>query len=103
MLEQVICEHLQSNEALAAKLAIYDGKPAVFDYKEPVADDQKWQGEARYGRIVFSLQIRDDPTRTKCGSLAVDVLSESNTQSYKDMEPIVRDLLDGYFLSPMTK
>ncbi len=53
MLEQVICEHLQSNEALAAKLAIYDGKPAVFDYKEPVADDQKWQGEARYGRIVF--------------------------------------------------
>ena len=97
MLEQVICEHLQSNEALAAKLAIYDGKPAVFDYKEPVADDQKWQGEARYGRIVFSLQIRDDPTRTKCGSLAVDVLSESNTQSYKDMEPIVRDLLDGYF------
>lgn len=97
MLEQVICEHLQSNEALAAKLAIYDGKPAVFDYREPAADDPGWQDGARYGRIVFSLQIRDDPTRSRCGNLAVDVLSESNTQLYKDMEPIVRNNLDGYF------
>ena len=97
MLEQVICGHLQSSEALAAKLASYDGRPAVFDYKEPAADDPKWQGEARYGRIVFSLQIRDDPRRNRCGGLEVDVLSEKDTQSYKDMEPIVRNCLDGYF------
>lgn len=97
MLEQVISEHLQSSEVLAAKLAVYDGKPAVFHYKEPADDDPEWQGEARYGRIVFSLQIRDDPSRRKCGSLAVDVLSETDTQRYKDMEPIVRNCLDGYF------
>lgn len=97
MLEQVICEHLQSSEALAHMLASYDGKPAVFNYKEPAADDQKWQGEARYGRIVISLQIRDDPSRMRSGSLAVDILSKSDTQLYKDMEPIVRDNLDGYF------
>ncbi len=89
MLEQVICEHLQSNEALLLpNLPFTTESQRSLIIKEPVADDQKWQGEARYGRIVFSLQIRDDPTRTKCGSLAVDVLSESNTQSYKDMEPI---------------
>lgn len=99
MLEQIICEHLQGSGQLAALLASYDGKPAVFDYKVPAEDDVKWQGEARYGRVVFTMQTRDDPGRTKNGSLSVGLLSEKDTQRYKDMEPIVRNRLDGYFFT----
>lgn len=97
MLEQVICEHLQSSKALTALLAAYDGKPAVFHDKVPPVEDPLWQGENRYGQIVLSLQIKDDPGRMRNGGLVADVLGEKDTQLHKDMIPIVRNSLDGYF------
>lgn len=113
MIEKALFKHLQSQMDLEPFLATYNGKMAIFNQEAPADTDPGWGRDqdyeydedeeieevSQYGRIVFALDLSDDPERTFSGTLAVDVMCEDGIQYPEDLEPIVRQMIDGYFFS----
>lgn len=99
MIEQALYEHLKAQTALAEHLAFYDEAPAVFNQEAPADNDPKWDEGSQYGRIVFAEDLQGDPERVMGGTLAVDILCQKDTQFPEEIEPIVREVIDGYFFS----
>lgn len=99
MIEQALYEHLTAQEGLAQYLTTYAGKPAVFNQEAPADNDALWQDAPQYGRIVFAVDIKGDPERTMGGTLAVDIQCKENEQFPEVLEPIVRELIHGWFFS----
>lgn len=54
VIEDLICNRLSEFAGLSEKLAVYDGKPAVFSKIAPEDTDEKWQGDS-YPRILVEL------------------------------------------------
>lgn len=102
MIEQALRAHLQEQETLTAHLATYANKPAVFNQEAPSDKDSLWATGPQYGRIVFSEDIQGDPERTMGGMLAVDIQCKDGEQFPEEIEPIIRQLIHGYFFSSGT-
>lgn len=98
MIAQSIYQHLVKQAALEPFLATYNGKLAIFNQEAPDDQDRGWDG-SQYGRIMFSIDMQDDPERNVSGVMAVDVICRNGKQVPEDIEPVVRDLIDGYFFS----
>lgn len=104
MIEKALIKHLQSQtDLLGPYMATYSGKMAIFNQEAPADTDELWESfgenKTQYGRIVFALDMNDDPERKYSGTLAVDVQCENGNQIPEELEPIVRSLIDGYFFS----
>ena len=99
MIEQALYKHLLEQASLSPYLAAYDGKPAIFNQEAPADMDPGWGPGSQYGRIVFVEDIQGDPERTMGGILAVDIMCEEDKQFPEEIEPIVRQLIHGYFFS----
>lgn len=99
MIEQSLREHLIEQKALWPFLATYAEQSAVFNQEAPPDTDPEWGDGPQYGRIVFAVDLQGDPERTMGGLLAVDILCEKDRQIPEEIEPIVRDLIHGYFFS----
>lgn len=99
MIEQAIFEHLIAQDALTAYLAAHDGLPAIFNQEAPPDTDPLWGTGSQYGRVVFSVDLQGDPERLTGGTLAVDILCEKKRQAPEEIEPIIRELIHGYFFS----
>lgn len=102
MIEQALYEHLIAQENLAQYLTTYAGKPAVFNQEAPADRDELWRDGPQYGRIVFAVDIKGDPERTMGGTLVVDIQCKENEQFPEVIEPIVRELIHGWFFSSGT-
>lgn len=98
MIEALLYEHLKKNNDVLSGLASYNGELAVFNQESPDDMDEGWEG-TQYGRIVYAVDLTDDPERQISGTLAVDVYCENGKQFPEDFEPIVRGLIDGYFFT----
>ena len=99
MIEQALYEHLIAQADLAQYLTTYAGKPAVFNQEAPADNDPLWNDGPQYGRIVFAVDIKGDPERTMGGTLVVDIQCKENEQFPEVLEPIVRELIHGWFFS----
>lgn len=99
MIEKALHDHLTAQVELAEYLATYDGKPAIFNQEAPADTDHKWGRGSQYGRIVFVEDIQGDPERTLGGMLIVDIMCKENEQFPEDIEPILRQMIHGYFFS----
>lgn len=100
MIEQALYEHLKAQTALADCLATYNNAPAVFSQEAPADTDPFWGEGPQYGRIVFAEDLRGDPERTMGGTLVVDIMCQKAGKVFpEDIEPIVRELIDGYFFA----
>lgn len=99
MIEQALYEHLVSQASLLPYLAAYNDRPAIFNQEAPADTDYLWSCGAQYGRIVFAVDIQGDPERTLGGILTVDIMCKENEQFPEEIEPIVRQLIHGYFFS----
>lgn len=99
MLDKAIYEHLSGNPELAPMLTRYAEKPAVFSQDAPADTDPKWAGGEQYGRIIFALDVQGDPARAMGGNLAVYVQCVAEQQEPEALEPVVRQLIDGYFFT----
>lgn len=105
MIEQALYKHLLEQASLAPFLARYNDKPAIFSQEAPPDTDELWDPGTQYGRIVFMEDIQGDPERTMGGTLAVDIMcsKEPNEDDEvffpEDIEPIVRQLIHGWFFS----
>ena len=102
MIEQALNEHLRTNTGLAAFFATYNGEPAIFNQEAPADKDPLWGEGSQYGRIVFYVDIQGDPERTMGGTLSVDIMCKEDQQFPEEVEPVVRDLIHGYFFSSGT-
>lgn len=100
MIEQALYEHLQKQEdILSPYLARHNGRMAIFNQEAPADTDNGWDSESQYGRLVFAMDLKEDPQRQYSATLAVDVCCENGRQAPEELEPIVRELIDGYFFS----
>lgn len=102
MIEQALFEHLQEQDDLLPFLATYGGKKAIFNQEAPADVDPGWAAGPQYGRIVFYVNLQGDPARTMGGTLTVDILCKEDEQFPEDIEPILRNLIHGYFFSRET-
>lgn len=102
MIEEALYEHLRWQDCLRDYLATYGDGLAVFSQEAPDDTDECWGEGPQYGRIVFAVDLQGDPERTMGGMLAVDIMckaDEDNEQYPEDIEPIIRQLIHGYFFS----
>lgn len=100
MIEEALYKHLQSQtDLLSPYLATYSDKMAIFNQEAPPDTDDEWGEESQYGRIVYALDLTEDPERKYSGTLAVDVQCEDGKQYPEVIEPIIRTLIDGYFFA----
>ena len=98
MIEAALYKHLQSHiDILGPHLAKYAGTMAIFNQEAPDDTDPGWESESQYGRIVYALDLTEDPARKYSGTLAVDVSCEDGQQVPEELEPLVRLLIDGFF------
>lgn len=103
MIEQALREHLQEQEDLLLPyLAEYAEQMAIFNQEAPADVDSAWGDGPQYGRIVFAVDLQGDPERTMGGMLTVDILCKEGEQFPEEIEPIIRDLIHGYFFSSGT-
>ena len=100
MIEQQIREHMLTEKALQPYLATYAGQMAIFNQEAPADTDPNWETKNQYGRVVFTMRMEDDPERNYSGTLAIDIICPKE-QGYipEETEPIIRNLIDGYFFS----
>lgn len=100
MIEVQLRQHLLQQEALSPFLATYAGDMAIFNQEAPADNDSGWGDGSQYGRIVFYIDMQDDPQRNISGTMGVDIYCESGTEQVPEaIEPILRSLIDGYFFS----
>ena len=99
MIEAQVREHLICQKELEPFLATYADQMAIFNQEAPADTDAGWGSTSQYGRVVFNVEMQDDPERKVSGTMVVDVYCEDGVQIPEEIEPIIRELIDGYFFS----
>ena len=100
MIEEVLYKHLQEKETeLGSYMARWNSKMAIFNQEAPKDTDKGWGEGSQYGRIVFAIDTNDDPERKISGKLLVDIMCEKEQTPPEYIEPIVKELIDGYFFT----
>ncbi len=98
MIEENLIEHLRASEELTRHMAKYADIPAIFSQEAPADTDGAWDNQ--YPRVVFAIDTQGDVERGVAGTLLMDVMTEKEGElAPEDIEPIVRNLIDGYFFS----
>ena len=98
MLETLILKHLQAQEDIKPYLARYAGLPAIFHQEAQTDTDPRWSAE-QYGRIIFYLNMRDDPAREISGTLTVDLIGKADGYPIEKVERLIKTVIDGYFFT----
>ncbi len=99
MLDKAIYEHLSGSPELLPLLTRYAEKPAVFSQEAPADTDPRWDDREQYVRIIFALDVQGDPARAMGGNLVIYIQCVSEKQEPESLEPVVRQLVDGYFFT----
>lgn len=97
--EMLIRKRLTTNEGIAARLARFDGEPAVFLQESPDDKAGGWE-VAQYPRITFVIDTFSHAERDIMGTLAVDVVCAETGTPPEEVEPFVRQALTGVFFTP---
>ena len=99
MIEKALYEHLQNQASLVDHLTRYGDRMAIFNHEVPADNDPYWAPGSQYGRIVFVVDPQGDPERGVSGTLVVDILCNKGEQFPEEIEPIIREAIDGYFFA----
>lgn len=100
MIEAVLYKHLhEKGTELSSYLARWNDKMAIFNQEAPKDTDKGWGEGSQYGRIIFAIDTNDDPERKVSGKLLVDISCEKSQTPPEYLEPIVKELIDGYFFT----
>lgn len=99
MIEQALYEHLTAEADLTACLTTYAENPAIFNQEAPADNDVLWGDGPQYARIVYAVDLQGNPERIMGGTLAVDISCKEGQQPPEEIEPILRQLIHGWFFS----
>lgn len=97
MIEIPLGDYLCNNEQLSELLSSYGGQPAIFHQIAPKDDDETWDSENHYARIVFDIDKTADDERKAAGTLYMDVMSSDKSTEPEDIEAVLKGLIDGFF------
>lgn len=98
MIEEVLYKYLTGSKELGAMLTQYAKAPAIFKDDVPPDTDKSWASGPQYPRIVYTLNMRDDPQRKVSGTLMVDIMCYGNIQP-GTIEAVLRPMIDGHFFT----
>lgn len=98
MIEEVIYKYLSESNELGGMLARYRNSPAIFRDEAAKDTDTSWGDGPQYPRIVYTLNMQDDPQRKVSGTLTVDIMCYGNIQP-ETIEAVLRPMIDGHFFT----
>ncbi len=97
-LEELLCQALAGDPAVAGNLAKYNLAPAIFEKQAPSDSSPGWGGKNQYPRIQYAVMYQDDPERKVSGMATFDILTLLEGQEGpEDIETGVKGVLDGSF------
>ena len=99
-LEELIYQRMIGSEALASRLTKYSGVPAVFHQRAPDDTAQGWKNGRQCPRLGYAVDWRTNPERKNSGTLAVNIFCDKQDALPEELEPLVREVLCGVFLTP---
>lgn len=103
VIEDLICNRLSEFAGLSEKLAVYDGKPAVFSRIVPEDTDEKWQGDS-YPRILVELSQNEGMERQFEEGLKLQVICLKNQMANpKDFDEVIIQAADCCFFTKQEK
>lgn len=85
---------------MAIRLAVYAGVPGVFFQNAPDDTSEGWNSISQYPRIVLTMDMFANAERNTMGALAVDIICTDVGQPPEEIEPYVRQALEGVFFTP---
>ncbi len=77
MLDGLLKKQIRADPELAAMLALYNNKPAVFYQKAPTDSDRDWNCSNKYPRIDYNIDMKHNPERNTAGTLTLNVWCNS--------------------------
>ena len=96
----LIRQKLLTNNQIAIRLAVYGEKPAIFFQSVPDDNAELWTSIAQYPRIVLSMDMFSNAERNTMGVLSVDIICTEAGLPPEEIEPYVRQALEGVFFTP---
>lgn len=101
LLEELIYKRFVSSETLTRKLAIFKGVPAVFSPEPPSDEQEGWNENRQYPKIIYNFDLQANEERHSAGTLSVSLLCQNTTEVMPEaLEPLVRDCLRDVILKP---
>ncbi|MEG2621922.1 MAG: hypothetical protein RSC06_03390 [Clostridia bacterium] len=96
-LYSMLYQRLIGSTALAALLATYNGRAAVFYQRAAPSDDLKW-GDCQYPRIDYNVDMQENPARNTSGVLTINIWCDTQHGAEpEDIDYRLRDLLHAVF------
>lgn len=96
----LIRRRLLESSQVAIRLAVYGGQPAIFFQAAPDDKAKGWTSVAQYPRIVLTMDEFESAGRNTMGVLTVDVLCTEAGILPEEIEPFVREALEGVLFTP---
>lgn len=79
------------------EMAVYDGQKAIFEQQAPEDTDSLWEG-IQYGRVIYSLQMKEDAERKVSGLLRV-MTAYTGAGLLQEAENILKSSFEQTFFS----
>ena len=100
-LEELIYKRFTDCEELTKHLAVFAGMPAVFSPEPPDDNQDGWEGNTQYPKIIYNFDLQTNEERHSAGSLSVSLLCQNTADiAPESIEPIVRGCLRDVILTP---
>ncbi len=98
--EDLLYRRMTENETLKTTLAKYRKAPAVFYQTAPDDTAKGWNQGKQYPRIDYVVDYISNPERKTSGILTLNIMSTEDGTPPEELDPIVRQLLCGIFITP---
>lgn len=98
-MKKIISKYLHSLKIVG--LATYSGSSAIFLDQAPDDSDSGWEGN-QYGRIIYGLNLKDDPERKVSGTMQIALAYLFTSDGYNNLleaKKVLKKAFEGVFLS----
>lgn len=100
-LEELIYKRFVDSNELTKKLAVFNKMPAVFSPEPPDDNQQGWNNNIQYPKIIYNFDLQANEERHSAGILSVSLLCQNVAEVMPEtIESLVRDCLRDVILQP---
>lgn len=98
-LEELIYKRFTESKGLTKRLARFAGRPAVFSPEAPSENQEEWESNPQYPKIIYNFDLQANEERKSVGTLSVCLLCQNTGEVLPEaIEPEVRKCLRDVFL-----
>lgn len=98
--EDLLYSRMTEDETLKGELAQFGKVPAIFYQTAPDDTATGWKQGKQYPHIAYVVDYTANTERKTSGILTLDIMSTEDGTPPEELEPVVRDLLCGVFITP---